>query len=855
MEKSSLEQAERLLEAAEKAEAIRQQTTRGLSAVLKRVHAKHIFALEALISRYQDDLEKIARGNKHPVDMVRALSSAADKYIPQAVAMGFARGLSDLRGNGWITGIKGSPQAPPSVVQSITLENERYLTTSLLPALQTGTSDAAKIARIRMYGHYLWKAAERGTVAAITEFQAFYKAQNRKDKVREGGATSGNYGHAGRPGERGGSTPGSGRAAKAKPGTHVGKVSEAPGFHTFNFPSGGYLNYSGFPTDTRIKNTILSEIDKNVEKVPGQPQQIDEVFLSNMMELEYNGKVESLNTTVGVTLTGFPDKNVVGFNSTNIAYHICQDNGFSIADRLGTSTTAYARAVVDHEMGHVLYKQMGSGSKVEWQARWSKNYQNFTKYAGTSSSEGFAEAYAAYVNGSSMPQDYRDYMDRTLDHHTLKEAESSDDEPIAYICGFSDGPTLHIYKDRVEHICDPTKRIPVREGGAGSGNWDHAGRPGERGGSAASSDLKAHLRKIAAIYSNASHDPTNPATQKAYAAFIKETLDQYHDLKAAGYKFDFEDKGEPYKDQPDMRRSVGETKTLFVRSSKDDLPDDSPLAKVVEDGQTANTIFRGVHDMYGHFFPDNTFGERGEFKAYQAHGRMYSKDALPALAAETLAQNAWLNHSPENESKPVSQRTFPDQKSFAFPVEIADQMRHGYFPEYQNHRKREAIREGGVGSGNYGHVGRAGMRGGSSSAGSSLIPSIVARALQRDGGITISTSGVRPRSGFAVAGIKDKDGNRVERIFDTTKIDNTTIEKFVNENHAILSQPGHFIGGWVNEGKTYLDVSEVLDDKSKALDAAEARDEKAVYDLSNYEEHFTREDHLRPSESNAGRAA
>jgi hypothetical protein len=48
---------------------------------------------------------------------------------------------------------------------------------------------------------------------------------------------------------------------------------------------------------------------------------------------------------------------------------------------------------------------------------------------------------------------------------------------------------------------------------------------------------------------------------------------------------------------------------------------------------------------------------------------MYSDKALPALAAETLAQNAWVNFGPHS-GLPVKERPFSDQKAYAFPPEL-----------------------------------------------------------------------------------------------------------------------------------------------------------------------------------------
>jgi hypothetical protein len=70
-----------------------------------------------------------------------------------------------------------------------------------------------------------------------------------------------------------------------------------------------------------------------------------------------------------------------------------------------------------------------------------------------------------------------------------------------------------------------------------------------------------------------------------------------------------------------------------------------------------NDVFRIVHDFYGHTQHGFQFGPVGEYNAYREHAQMYSDAALPALAAETLAQNAWVNFGPHNpQSLPPSER-------------------------------------------------------------------------------------------------------------------------------------------------------------------------------------------------------
>jgi hypothetical protein len=82
-----------------------------------------------------------------------------------------------------------------------------------------------------------------------------------------------------------------------------------------------------------------------------------------------------------------------------------------------------------------------------------------------------------------------------------------------------------------------------------------------------------------------------------------------------------------------------------------------------------NDVFRIVHDYFGHTQHGFQFGPKGEYNAFREHAQMYSDAALPALAAETLAQNAWVNFGPHSHL-PVSERPFSDQKAYAFPAEL-----------------------------------------------------------------------------------------------------------------------------------------------------------------------------------------
>lgn len=85
--------------------------------------------------------------------------------------------------------------------------------------------------------------------------------------------------------------------------------------------------------------------------------------------------------------------------------------------------------------------------------------------------------------------------------------------------------------------------------------------------------------------------------------------------------------------------------------------------------------------------------------------------------------------------------------------------------------------------------------------------------LEKNGGFTIDpeTGGV-PAEGYAV-------GIGREKVFDG-KVTEKDIAEYRKANQDALSQPDHFLGGWVDEGKTYLDVSRVHPGTEQGLQAA-----------------------------------
>ena len=70
---------------------------------------------------------------------------------------------------------------------------------------------------------------------------------------------------------------------------------------------------------------------------------------------------------------------------------------------------------------------------------------------------------------------------------------------------------------------------------------------------------------------------------------------------------------DPYNSYEELRDDVKNNKTLKVFKGGNPLPEDHPLAKVdPKTGETYNTMFRAVHDLFGHLTKDNDFSENGE---------------------------------------------------------------------------------------------------------------------------------------------------------------------------------------------------------------------------------------------------
>ena len=207
-------------------------------------------------------------------------------------------------------------------------------------------------------------------------------------------------------------------------------------------------------------------------------------------------------------------------------------------------------------------------------------------------------------------------------------------------------------------------------------------------------------KRIADFYEAAVDSPNAPEVKKAYQALANETVEQWKAFEKEGYTAEpWTKQGQPYANSKEMLADVAQNKHLYYFKTEDgfgsgitdDMRTSNPMLAAsgvsfgTENNVPVNDVFRVVHDIVGHGARGYEFGPKGEFNAYLEHSRMFSPDAKPALAAETLAQNSWVNYGPhlrkadgslpakgEQGFIPATERPFAPQKNIVIPNEILD---------------------------------------------------------------------------------------------------------------------------------------------------------------------------------------
>lgn len=195
----------------------------------------------------------------------------------------------------------------------------------------------------------------------------------------------------------------------------------------------------------------------------------------------------------------------------------------------------------------------------------------------------------------------------------------------------------------------------------------------------------ARAARIAQAYTDMKHDPNDPAVAAAYKALADETKAQYRYVLATGLKIESMKEGQPDPYPEGPGKHVREdllnghlwyypTKFGFGSDASFD-PSTNPLLEETEfkndAGETmlVNDLFRVVHDFFGHGMEGAGFGARGEENAWQAHMRLFSESAIPAMTSETRGQNSWVNYGPfgaANRADPKN-TVYADQKTGVMP--------------------------------------------------------------------------------------------------------------------------------------------------------------------------------------------
>lgn len=212
---------------------------------------------------------------------------------------------------------------------------------------------------------------------------------------------------------------------------------------------------------------------------------------------------------------------------------------------------------------------------------------------------------------------------------------------------------------------------------------------------------EALAKRLADFYDEAKHSPDDPAVKKSYQALADETLAQYKAMTEAGYTIEpYEGKGEPYKNSAEMMADVQDNKHLFfLRTEGNFSGENNPMLapsgiKINGSELAVNDVFRAVHDFFGHATEGLQFGPKGEFNAWRVHSEMYSPEAQGALAAETLAQNSFVNFGKHlrdeagnipDKGEPgyvaLPDRKFAEQKNVVVPSKLIAEAKTQFSPK------------------------------------------------------------------------------------------------------------------------------------------------------------------------------
>lgn len=102
-------------------------------------------------------------------------------------------------------------------------------------------------------------------------------------------------------------------------------------------------------------------------------------------------------------------------------------------------------------------------------------------------------------------------------------------------------------------------------------------------------------------------------------------------------------------------------------------------------------------------------------------------------------------------------------------------------------------------------------------------------AAAKTSGFTYDQYGNTPIEGFSVGVFPEKTG-----IFPAETATADQVDQWLTENKASAFSTGHMVGGWMDEGKLWLDIVKIFppDQKEAAVAAGKQHNQKAIADLA-----------------------
>jgi hypothetical protein len=103
------------------------------------------------------------------------------------------------------------------------------------------------------------------------------------------------------------------------------------------------------------------------------------------------------------------------------------------------------------------------------------------------------------------------------------------------------------------------------------------------------------------------------------------------------------------------------------------------------------------------------------------------------------------------------------------------------------------------------------------------------KAIKKNGGFTLDSKGnFYTGKGYAVATI----GN--EKRFTANRLNLFNLAELIKEYRKKLTSDNLMIGAWLDGGKVFFDISEIVQDKDQAIQLGKERKQLAIFNFSDF---------------------